>query len=296
MQMDAGRTLLLVVLGMSIGILLLAAGRAHAVEDQISIGSDDGSEDLTFYVGEEPINLNIDFNNNWSSYNAILTSPLLLYGSFDFSNDRPVSAGDGWGANILLNKTASPGIYVATLTIDRTSVSGVRELKVLDYTIDYRQFVEFTGFGLVDTSSGLRIRVHVRTYWPCEEFHFWFIVWEDFDVVPEEFNIMDMQPGNRTFECDVRKSNLYSPAPTMAGYHGYARVGDSHIEWDLEDESPAIKSDAGWSSPGVISPIVLLVFAVIVIVAFLRQRRMRRTRPHGPDGANVGRPTEQRSH
>jgi len=294
--MDAGRTLLLVSLGISIGLLLLATGRVHAVEDQITFGNGQGSENLTFYIGEEQIYLNIDFNNNWSSYNAILTSPLLPDGSWDFSNDRSVRAGDGWGANLRLDQTASPGTYVATLTIDRTGESGVRELKVMNYTIDYRRFVEFTGFGLVDTSSGLRIRVHVRTYWPCEEFHFWFIVWEDFEVVPEEFNIMDMQPGNRTFECDVRKSGLVSPAPTMAGYHGYARVGGSHIEWDLEDESPTIGSETGWFTPGVISPIVLIVVAVIVLVAFLRQRRMRRARPGGPCGTIVDRPIDHRPH
>jgi hypothetical protein len=281
--MDAIRTVPLMVLGLSVCALLLAAGRVHAEEDRITIGHGDRIEDLTFYIGEEAVHLDIEFKNNWTSYNAVLTCPLLRGGEWNFSNDEPVGDGSGWGADIGFNLTAPPGTYNATLAIDRTVGSGVRELKVLNYTIDYRRFVEFSGFVMVDTPSGLKIRVNVRTYCPCREFHFWFIVWEDFDVIPEEFNLVDMEPGNHTFECEVRKQNLYSPAPTMAGYHGYAWVDDSHIEWDLEEESPGIESEVRAMSPLFLGIVVLITVAVIMLAFYLRSRRSRRSRPGGPD-------------
>jgi hypothetical protein len=229
------------------------------------------------YVGEDHIQLRVEFQSVWLNYSMEMVGDLFErddHSWWDYQG--PWYPGNETWWSFRCEWEARPGRYDATLVINRTYPDGRNETVPVHLVIDYVVAIEIADVYL-RRSSDFFLVIVVETHFNCTDLEVWLRPMPHHDAEIEEWDRAFCPPGVYVFETPLPGGVPYPGAPpdnvdvtVWADVDGHS-VEVFREEWDLRIEVDSTGRLMQWSFPAVV-----IALSVIVVLVLYRQRRARR--------------------
>lgn len=253
---------------------------ASAEEDDVTLCDEPLGQPVVMYAGEETVQINIDFKNDWSRWEIWLD--VAVFDWPEWTWDEDINSGDGWGIHMRPDSTVPPGDYPATCWINRTYPDNTTDRVFYNFTVSYIHPVEFSNFRMREAFQGIFIEIDVDVNVRLDTFYLSFYVWDDFITEPEDFEETNLEPGSYQYSCRVTKE-YSNTALTLMGYYSYIHIGERTMVYEVEVEDPVVRPYEGVSLLTIVLGVLLLLAAVVVLYLVILRRRRRESAAEGDD-------------
>ena len=170
------------------------------------------------YVGEDHIQLHVEFQNEWLNYSMVLMGDLFeddVVEWWDYQG--PWYPGNETWWSFSCDWKARARTYGATLVINRTYPDGTNESVPIDLVIDYVVAIEISDIYLL-RSSDFFLVIEVEIFFNCTDLEVWLAPMAHHDAEVEEWSRARCTPGVYEFRTPLPGGTPYpgAPPPTAA--------------------------------------------------------------------------------
>jgi hypothetical protein len=230
----------------------------------------------TIYVGEDDIQIYIEFKNEWLNYSMDLVSDLSAHDvHIYYDNSGPWYPGNQTWWSFPFDWEALPGTYDATLILNRTYPNGTKETVRRVMTIEYVVAIEITDIYLV-RANRFMLRFEIDVLVDCTDFNIWLAPMPHHDAEIEEWHLDHCPPGHYVFETPLPGGSPYPGAPPdNVDVSVWANASGYFVDIYREEEDLRIEIE-GTGGLGFFFLIAIVIAMIIAVVYFFLKRKGRR--------------------
>lgn len=226
------------------------------------------------YEGEEPLSLRVIFGQNCTNWSVEIQNPLFARDVRDVDYEQ-MPAGMKMSRGIDLNPNATPGEYNVTIYFNYTDEQENYITNTFHYLIVLQQTLEIKSITIPNESERV-FSLEVQTFVVFSWIEVLFDSDGDVDVHPEKLHFSDLQPGNYTFETQIKRDASFADDKQEVGYYIGGSIGNRTVEFTEKNIEVSISWDESVKENVSATSTALLICGIIAVAIIFNYHHYRK--------------------